>query len=71
MRSVTRYRLGSFEGLLEIEAVESGPFPLRAYGFLQFSPKEHPTGELMLEVRGKEIWIWVAEKKDEGTIGDV
>jgi len=66
---MTRYRLGSFEGLLEIEAVDSGPFPLRAYGFLQFSPKDHPNGELMLEVRGKEIWVWVAERK-HGEVDD-
>ena len=64
---MTRYRLGTFEGLLEIEAVESGPFPLRAYGFLQFSPKDHPNGELMMEVRNKEIWVWVAERKDGKT----
>lgn len=63
---MTRYRLGTFEGLLEIEAVESGPFPIRAHGFLQFSPRDYPNGELMLEVRGKEIWLWVAERKGQG-----
>ena len=61
---MTRYKLGTYEGLLEIEGVEDGPFPLRAHGFLQFSPKDYPNGQLMLEVRGKDIWIWVAEKKD-------
>jgi hypothetical protein len=45
--------------------VEETAFPLRAYGFLQYSPKEHPNGELMLEVRGEEIWVWVAERKPE------
>ena len=63
-----RYRLGTDSGLLAIEGVEAGPFPIRAHGFLQFSPKDYPNGELMLEVRGKEIWIWVAEinkRKDE------
>lgn len=59
-----RYRLGTDSGLLAIEGVEKGPFPLRAHGFLQFSPKDYPNGELMLEVRGKEIWIWVAERKN-------
>lgn len=65
-----RYKLGVWDGLLQIEGVESGPFPLRAYGFLQFSPKDHPNGELMLEVRGKEIWVWVAEQKG-GKNGEV
>jgi len=58
-----RYKLGVMAGQLSIEGVEKGPFPLRAHGFLQFSPKDYPNGELMLEVRGKEIWIWVAERK--------
>lgn len=71
---MTRYRLGAFEGLLEIEAVPSGPFPVRAHGFLQFSPKDYPNGELVLEVKGQEIWLWVAERKesdDEGIGGGI
>lgn len=66
-----RYKLGTSEGLLSIEEIESGPFPLRAYGFLQFSPKDHPNGELMLEVRGEEIWVWVAEKPKDWKNGKV
>lgn len=63
---MTRYKLATSGEMLAIEAVDSGPFPLRAYGFLQFSPKDHPNGELMLEVRGEEIWVWVADRKDRG-----
>lgn len=66
-----RYKLKTCEGLLSIEGVESGPFPLRAYGFLQFSPKNHPNGELMLEVRGEEIWAWVTEKPKDWKNGKV
>jgi hypothetical protein len=61
---MTRYALGTWDGQLQVEGVEDGPFPLRAHGFLQFSPKDYPNGQLMLEVRGKDIWIWVAEKKE-------
>lgn len=69
---MSRYRLGAFDGLLEIEGVESGPFPVRAHGFLQFSPKDYPNGELVLEVKGQEIWLWVAERKgcENGEVDD-
>jgi hypothetical protein len=60
-----RYRLNAFGESLQIQLVEETAFPLRAYGFLQHSPKDHPNGELMLEVRGEEIWVWVAERKPE------
>lgn len=61
-----RYRLSIMDGQLCAEGVESGPFPLRAHGFLQFSPKDYPNSELMLEVRGKDVLVWVQERKDVG-----
>ncbi len=64
-----RYKLSVWDEQLVVQGVEGGPFPLRAHGFLQFSPKTHPNGELVMEVRGKEIWVWVADKKELGKKG--
>ena len=58
-----RYRLSVKDGQLVVEGAETGPFPLRAHGFLQFSPNDYPNSELMMEVRGKDVLVWVQERK--------
>lgn len=57
-----RYRLSSHNDELVVTVCPDGNFPLRAQGFLQFSPKEHAFSELMMELRNGEILVWIAPK---------
>jgi len=58
-----RYRVEVEGDKLVMTVCPEGHFPLRAQGFLQFSPKEHSLSELMMEVRNGEILVWIAPQK--------
>jgi len=60
---MSRYKVETIGDDLVVTLQENGPPPLRAISFLQFDRREQRDAELLMEINGDKILIWVEGKR--------